>query len=191
MWCGTGTPSLNLRLVLQQSADAAISERLIVNIHGAGNLEAHFIMGMRVVFRQHGGALDASLDDLDRAARRGHKSAAFLLAMLLWRANRPTEHDLLAKELLAEAADDDPALAILNDRGVGLYTSTSWTRCGGTCGLIGTRPSPCLGQCLTRFTIARNQRKITPNHTGNPRNQRKITQLIKRRIWAAHNREHG
>ena len=117
-----------------------------MNTHGAGNLEAHFIMGMMVVFRQHGGALDASLDDLDRAARRGHKSAAFLLAMLLWRANRPAEHDLLAKELLAEAADDDPALAILNDRGVGLYTSTSWTRCGGTCGLTGTRPSPCLGQ---------------------------------------------
>ena len=42
--------SLNLRLVLQQSADAAISERLIVNTHGAGNLEALFIMGMRVVF---------------------------------------------------------------------------------------------------------------------------------------------
>ena len=42
--------SLNLRLVLQQSADAAISERLIVNTHGAGNLEALFIMGMRVIF---------------------------------------------------------------------------------------------------------------------------------------------
>ena len=76
--------SLNLRLVLQQSADAAISERLIVNIHGAGNLEAHFIMGMRVVFRQHGGALDGSLDDLDWAARWGHKPVAFRLAMLLW-----------------------------------------------------------------------------------------------------------
>ena len=75
--------SLNLRLVLQQSDDAAISERLIVNTHGAGNLEALFIMGMRVVFRQHGGALDASLDDLDRAARRGPKRAVFLLAMLL------------------------------------------------------------------------------------------------------------
>ena len=43
--------SLNLRLVLQESADAAISERLIVNTHGVGNLEALFIMGMRVVFR--------------------------------------------------------------------------------------------------------------------------------------------
>ena len=48
--------SLNLRLVLQQSVDAAISERLIVNTHGAGNLEALFIMGMRVTFRQHSGA---------------------------------------------------------------------------------------------------------------------------------------
>src|SRR6185437_3472611 len=79
--------SLNLRFVLQQSVDAAISEELIVNTHGAGNLEALFIMGMRVVFRQHGGALDASLDNLDRAARRGHKPVAFLLAMPLWRAN--------------------------------------------------------------------------------------------------------
>ena len=42
--------SLNLRLVLQQSADEAISERLIMNTHGAGNLEALFIMGMRVIF---------------------------------------------------------------------------------------------------------------------------------------------
>ena len=41
----------------------------------------------------------------------------FLLAMLMWRANRATEHDLRAKELLAEAADDDPVLAVLNDRG--------------------------------------------------------------------------
>ena len=76
--------SLNLRLVLQQSADAAISERLIVNTHGVGNLLAFFIMGMRVIFRQHGGALDALLDDLDRAARQGHKPAVFLLAMLMW-----------------------------------------------------------------------------------------------------------
>ena len=91
-----------------------------MNTHGAGNLEALFIMGMRVIFRQHGGALDASLDDLDRAARQGHKLAAFLLAMLLWRANHATEHDLRAKELLAEAADIDPVLAVLNDRGVGL-----------------------------------------------------------------------
>ena len=60
------------------------------------------------------------LEDLDRAARRGHKLAAFLLAMLLWRANRAAEHDLRAKELLAEAADDDLALAVLNDSGVGL-----------------------------------------------------------------------
>src|SRR6185437_15900933 len=74
--------NLNLRLVLQQLADAAISERLIVNTHGAGNLEALFIMGMRFVFRQHGGALDAPLDDLDRATWRGHKPAACLLTLL-------------------------------------------------------------------------------------------------------------
>ena len=43
-----------------------------------------------------------------------------MLAMLLWRANRAAEHNLRAKELLVEAADDDPALAVLNDRGVGL-----------------------------------------------------------------------
>ena len=51
--CGTTLVhrSFDLRLVLQQSADAAISERLIVNTHGAGNLEALFIMGMRFVFR--------------------------------------------------------------------------------------------------------------------------------------------
>ena len=91
-----------------------------MNTHGAGNLEAPFIMGMRVIFRQHGGVLDASLDDLDRATRWGHKPAAFLLAMLLWRENCAAEHDLRAKELLAEAADDDPALTVLNDRRVGL-----------------------------------------------------------------------
>ena len=43
-----------------------------------------------------------------------------LLAMLLWRANCAAEHDLRAKELLAEAADDNPVLAILNDRVVDL-----------------------------------------------------------------------
>ena len=35
--------------------------------------------------------------------------------------------------------------------------------------------------------------RTKPNQAirGNPPNQRKITPLIKRRIWAAHNREHG
>ena len=42
--------SLNLRLVLQQLANMTISERLIVNTHNAGNLEALFMMGTRVVF---------------------------------------------------------------------------------------------------------------------------------------------
>jgi len=112
--------SINMRLVLQQSYNAAISERLIVNNHGAGNLEALFIMGMRVVFRRHGGALDALLDDLDRATRRGHKTVAYLLAVLLWRANCGAKDNFQAKELLAEVADEDPALAVLNDRGVSL-----------------------------------------------------------------------
>ena len=58
--------SLNLRVVLRQSDDAEISEGLIANTYSTGNLEALFIMGMSIVFRQHGRALDASLDDLDR-----------------------------------------------------------------------------------------------------------------------------
>ena len=50
-----------------------------------------------------------------------------LLAMLLWRANCAAEHDLRAKELLAEAADDlaeaaddNPALAVLNNHRLSL-----------------------------------------------------------------------
>ena len=44
----------------------------------------------------------------------------YLLAMLLWRANHGAEDDLRAKELVAEAADDNPTLAVLSDRGVSL-----------------------------------------------------------------------
>jgi len=91
-----------------------------MNTHSAGNLEALFIMGMRVVFRQHGRALDAPLDDLNQPARWGHKPVAFLLAMLLWRENCAAEHDLRAKELLAKAADDDPASPFLNNCGLSL-----------------------------------------------------------------------
>ena len=40
--------SINMRLVLQQSVDAETRERLIANTYTAGNLEAHFILGMRV-----------------------------------------------------------------------------------------------------------------------------------------------
>jgi len=40
--------------------------------------------------------------------------------MLLWRANRSVEHDLRATEPLADAADDDSALAVLNDRRLSL-----------------------------------------------------------------------
>ena len=51
--CGAALVRRNLilRRALQQPADAAISERLIVNTHGTGNLEVLFVMGMRVVFR--------------------------------------------------------------------------------------------------------------------------------------------
>ena len=41
---------MGMRIVLRQSDDAAISERLIAITHGTGNLEALFIRGMRVVF---------------------------------------------------------------------------------------------------------------------------------------------
>ena len=47
-----------------------------------------------------------------------HKAAAYMLAMLLWRANRGAEDDLRAKDLLAEAADDDPMLTGWNDLGI-------------------------------------------------------------------------
>ena len=57
--------SLNLSLVPMQSEDAGTRERLIMNTYAAGNLEAIFIQGMRVFFGQHGGALHASLEDLD------------------------------------------------------------------------------------------------------------------------------
>ena len=56
--------SLILRLVLRQSDDAEIQERLISNTYGAGNLEVLYIKGMRDVFgHPHLGALDALLED--------------------------------------------------------------------------------------------------------------------------------
>ncbi|RLN33820.1 hypothetical protein C2845_PM03G21320 [Panicum miliaceum] len=76
--------NLNLRRALRQSDDAETHERLIVNTYAAGNLEVRFIKGMRIVFREHGGALHVPLDELDQAARGGHKPAAYMLAMLLW-----------------------------------------------------------------------------------------------------------
>ena len=109
--------SLNLRLVLQQSVDAAISEQLIVNTYAVGNLEARFIQGMRNFFGHYGGALHASLDDLDQAAHGGHKPAAYVLAMLLWRANSGAKSDLRAKQLLAEVVDDEQALTVCSAAG--------------------------------------------------------------------------
>ncbi|RLM49528.1 hypothetical protein C2845_PMPSC055657 [Panicum miliaceum] len=106
--------SLNLRWALWQSDDTETRERLIANTYATGNLEARFVKGMRVMFREHNGALHAPLDELDQAARGGHKPAAYMLAMLLCGA----EADLRAKELLDEAADEDPTLAVWNDRGL-------------------------------------------------------------------------
>ncbi|RLN13307.1 hypothetical protein C2845_PM09G16950 [Panicum miliaceum] len=110
--------SLNLRRALRQLDNAETRERLIAKTYTTGNLEARFVKGMRVVFREHSRALHAPLDKLDQADRGGHKPAAYMLAMLLWRANSGAEADLRAKELLAEAADDDPTLAVWNDRGL-------------------------------------------------------------------------
>ena len=83
-----------------------------------GNLEAIFIQGLRVFFGHHSGALQAPVDDLDQAARGGHKPAAYMLAMILWQANSGAEADLRAKQLLAEVADDDPAIVACSDRWV-------------------------------------------------------------------------
>ena len=41
-----------------------------------------------------------------------------MLAMVLWRANSGAEADLRAKRLLAEVADDDPAIVVCSDRWV-------------------------------------------------------------------------
>ena len=89
--------SLNLSQALRQSDDAETREPLIANTYAAGNLEVIFIYGMRVFFGHHGGALQAPLDDFDQAARGGHRPAAYMLAMVLWRANSGTEADLWAK----------------------------------------------------------------------------------------------
>ncbi|KAG2598517.1 hypothetical protein PVAP13_5KG343300 [Panicum virgatum] len=110
--------SLNLSRTLRQPEDAETRKRLITNTYAAGNLEAIFINGMRVFFGHHVAALQASLDDLDQAARGGHRLAAYMLAMVLWRANSGAEADLRAKQLLAEVADDDPALVVYSDRWV-------------------------------------------------------------------------
>ena len=51
--CGAGLvcSSLELKRALEQSVDGEpIRERLIINSHSSGNLEALFIMGMRAVF---------------------------------------------------------------------------------------------------------------------------------------------
>ena len=68
--------SLDLFRALWQSENVETRERLIVNTCAAGNLEAIFIQEMRVFFGHHGGALQAPVDDLDQAARGGHKPAA-------------------------------------------------------------------------------------------------------------------
>jgi hypothetical protein len=109
--------SHNLRRALQQSGDAETHEQLIANTYTVGNLEARFIQEMRNFFGQHGGALHASLDDQDQAARGGHKPAAYVLAMLLWQANSGAKSDLRAKQFLAEVADDDQALAACSTAG--------------------------------------------------------------------------
>ena len=44
--------------------------------------------------------------------------AAFMLAMILWRANNGVEVNFRAKQLLAEVADDDPAIVVCSDRWV-------------------------------------------------------------------------
>ena len=58
------------------------------------------------------------LNDLDQVARGGHKPAAYMLAMVLWRANSGAEAYLRAKQLLAEVAGDDPVIVICSDRWV-------------------------------------------------------------------------
>jgi len=135
--------SLNLSRALQQTDDAETRERLIENTYAAGNLEARFIQGMRVFFRQHDRALHAPLDDLEQAARSGRKPAAYMLAMILLQANSGTEADVQAKQLLAEVVHYDQALAVYS-----VQACTPTTRSGCTSGPTFISRPPCLAQCL-------------------------------------------
>ena len=63
--------SLNLKQALQQSADADTHERLIANTYAAGNLEAHFIQGMRVFSDSAAGLLIRSWTSYIRLSAGG------------------------------------------------------------------------------------------------------------------------
>ncbi|CAN6234748.1 unnamed protein product [Urochloa humidicola] len=94
-------------------------EYLIANLAEAGNIEACFRDGLRVIFDVNRRELNCLLDNLESTANKRHNLAAYMLAMCLYRRNGGDGDDEKAKELLRKLkVQDGPRVAAAGGIGV-------------------------------------------------------------------------
>ncbi|CAN6372762.1 unnamed protein product [Urochloa humidicola] len=92
---------------------------LIGKLAKAGNVEACFRGGVRVVFDVYRSELVYPLDNLKSAAHKGHNLAAYMLAVCLYRSNGSAVDDEKAKELIRKLeGEDGPGAAATGGGGV-------------------------------------------------------------------------
>ncbi|CAO2045299.1 unnamed protein product [Urochloa humidicola] len=80
---------------------------LIGKLAEAGNEEACFRDGLRVVFDVYQKELDCPLNNLESAADKGHNLAVYLLALCLYRRNGGAVDDEKEKELIRKLEGED------------------------------------------------------------------------------------
>ncbi|CAO2044974.1 unnamed protein product [Urochloa humidicola] len=92
---------------------------LIGKLAEAGNEEACFRDGVRVIFDVYRSDLVCPLDNLKSAAHKGHNLAAYMLAVCLYRRNGGAVDDEKAKELIRKLkGEDGPGAAAAGGGGV-------------------------------------------------------------------------
>ncbi|CAO2142935.1 unnamed protein product [Urochloa humidicola] len=99
--------ALERELFMVEHYDRDYRDGLIAKLAEAGNKEACFHDGLRVVFDVNRTELQCPLDNLASAADEGHNLAAYTLAMCLYRHNAGAVDDEKAKELIRKLEGED------------------------------------------------------------------------------------
>ncbi|CAN6221662.1 unnamed protein product [Urochloa humidicola] len=92
---------------------------LIGKLAKAGNEEACFHDGVRIIFDVYRSKLVYPIDNLKSATHKGHNLAAYMLAVCLYRRNGSAVDDEKAKELIRKLeGEDGPGAAVAGGGGV-------------------------------------------------------------------------
>ncbi|RLM91810.1 hypothetical protein C2845_PM08G10500 [Panicum miliaceum] len=112
-----GEPQVGRCVALERFADEMAWQNpdgydtLLVHLTEIGNLEACFLTGIEVAFRKGTPLARACTIKLERTAERGHNVAAYVAAILLYRANDGAVNDNAARLYMRQVESKEEVVA--------------------------------------------------------------------------------